>query len=182
MSLWTFQLQTSSCSSPYPEGKHCLFVCNRGDTILHHGGLHTDLNQCNQGSLANPLYVVWEGPDIMCLEPDQAGTQSDSPPTTPSPSHTPIWKRRLHIICRRVYNRYNGCWFILGPVSKLAIFGSRKNLTNCVTDHTKGLLNETLLLSSLHSSRIAYLTPLKFLHEDHRCSGSSRAVLQKRHR
>ena len=24
--------------------------CNRGDTILHHGGLHTDLNQCNQGS------------------------------------------------------------------------------------------------------------------------------------
>ena len=27
-------------------------VCNRGDTILHHGGLHTDLNQCNQGSLA----------------------------------------------------------------------------------------------------------------------------------
>ena len=29
------------------------FVCNRGDTILHHGGLHTDLNQCNQGSYAN---------------------------------------------------------------------------------------------------------------------------------
>ena len=28
----------------------CLFVCNRGDTILHHGGLHTNLNQCNQGS------------------------------------------------------------------------------------------------------------------------------------
>ena len=27
--------------------------CNRGDTILHHGGLHTDLNQCNQGSYAN---------------------------------------------------------------------------------------------------------------------------------
>ena len=26
---------------------------NRGDTILHHGGLHTDLNQCNQGSLAS---------------------------------------------------------------------------------------------------------------------------------
>ena len=24
--------------------------CNRGDTILRHGGLHTDLNQCNQGS------------------------------------------------------------------------------------------------------------------------------------
>ena len=29
-----------------------VYVCNRGDTILHHGGLHTDLNQCNQGSLA----------------------------------------------------------------------------------------------------------------------------------
>ena len=28
----------------------CLFVCNRGDTILRHGELHTDLNQCNQGS------------------------------------------------------------------------------------------------------------------------------------
>ena len=27
-----------------------LFVCNRGDIILHHRGLHTDLNQCNQGS------------------------------------------------------------------------------------------------------------------------------------
>ena len=28
----------------------CLFVCNRGNTILHHGGLLTNLNQCNQGS------------------------------------------------------------------------------------------------------------------------------------
>ena len=25
-------------------------LCNRGDTILRHGGLHTDINQCNQGS------------------------------------------------------------------------------------------------------------------------------------
>ena len=33
--------------------KICQNFCNRGDTILHHGGLHTDLNQCNQGSLAN---------------------------------------------------------------------------------------------------------------------------------
>ena len=31
----------------------CLFVCNRGHTILRHGGLHTNLNQCNQGSQAN---------------------------------------------------------------------------------------------------------------------------------
>ena len=36
----------------------CLFVCNRGDTILHHGGLHTDLNQCIQGSLAK-WYNGW---------------------------------------------------------------------------------------------------------------------------
>ena len=79
-------------------------------------------------------------------------------------------------------NRYNGCCCVPGPVSKLAIFGSRKNRTNCVTDHTKGLLNETLLLSSLHSWLIACLTPLKFLQEDHKCSGSSRAVLQNRHR
>ena len=49
--------------------KNCLFVCNRGDTILRHGGLHTDLNQCNQGSQANPLYVVQEGPGIMSPNP-----------------------------------------------------------------------------------------------------------------
>ena len=29
---------------------YTMCVCNRGDTILRHGGLHTDLNQCNQGS------------------------------------------------------------------------------------------------------------------------------------
>ena len=27
-----------------------LFVCNRGNTILRQGGLHTKSNQCNQGS------------------------------------------------------------------------------------------------------------------------------------
>ena len=27
--------------------KQQLFVFNRGDTFLHHGGLHTNLNQCN---------------------------------------------------------------------------------------------------------------------------------------
>ena len=31
------------------------FFCNRGDTILRHGGLHTDLNQCNQGIQANQI-------------------------------------------------------------------------------------------------------------------------------
>ena len=75
-------------------------------------------------------------------------------------------------------------WLLKCPWAsqQAAIFGSRKNRTNCVTDHTKGLLNETLLLSSLHSCLIACLTPSKFLQEDHRCSGSSRAVLQNRHR
>ena len=34
-------------------------LCNRGDTILHHGGLHTDLNQCNRGSLANMISSHW---------------------------------------------------------------------------------------------------------------------------
>ena len=28
----------------------CLFVCKRGDTVLRHGGPHTNLDQCNQGS------------------------------------------------------------------------------------------------------------------------------------
>ena len=34
-----------------------LLVCNRGDTILHHSGLHINLNQCNQGSQANRLCI-----------------------------------------------------------------------------------------------------------------------------
>ena len=45
----------------------------------------------------------------------------------------------------------------------------------------KGLEKDTILLSSLQSWRIACLTPSNFLHEDHRCSGSSSAVLQNRH-
>ena len=35
------------------EQKKCekhISVCNRGNTILRHGGLHTNLNQCIQGS------------------------------------------------------------------------------------------------------------------------------------
>ena len=66
----------------------CLFVCNRGNTILRHGGLHTNLNQCNRGSQANPLYVVQEGPDTM-----SKGIRLESnptPPTMPGPSYTPI--------------------------------------------------------------------------------------------
>ncbi len=39
----------------YAIGKFVCFVFNRGDTFLHHGGLHTNLNQCNRGSYANPL-------------------------------------------------------------------------------------------------------------------------------
>ena len=34
-------------------------VCNRGDTFLHHGGLHTNLNQCNQGNYANKTFSYW---------------------------------------------------------------------------------------------------------------------------
>ena len=41
---------------------------------------------------------------------------------------------------KQVYISYNGCCCVPGPVNKLAICGSRKNLTNCVTDHTKGLV------------------------------------------
>ena len=39
---------------------------------------------------------------------------------------------------KQVYISYNGCCCVPGPVNKLAIFGFRKNRTNCVTDHTKG--------------------------------------------
>ena len=39
---------------PFPV---CLFVCNRGNTILRHGGLHTNSNQCNQGGYANIISV-----------------------------------------------------------------------------------------------------------------------------
>ena len=31
--------------------------CNRGDTILRHGGLHTDLNQYNQQSTRDLTYI-----------------------------------------------------------------------------------------------------------------------------
>ena len=79
-------------------------------------------------------------------------------------------------------NSYNGFCCIPGPVNNSAIFGSRKNRMSCVTDHTKGLEKETILLSSLHCWRIACLTPSNVLHEDQRCSGSSRAELQNRHR
>ena len=44
---------------------------------------------------------------------------------------------------KQVYVSYNGCCCVPGPVNKLAIFGSRKNRTNCVTDHTKGLKSAT---------------------------------------
>ena len=47
-------------SFPPKNQQNCLFVCNRGNTILHHGRLHTDLNQCNQGSLAK-LYFGGAG-------------------------------------------------------------------------------------------------------------------------
>ena len=36
--------------SNFLENHSFWFFCNRGDTILRHGGLHTDLNQCNKGS------------------------------------------------------------------------------------------------------------------------------------
>ena len=36
-------------------------VCNKGDTILRHGGLHTNLNQCNQGSQAKWCYYFEYG-------------------------------------------------------------------------------------------------------------------------
>ena len=41
-----------------------LFVTEETQFCVN-GGLHTDLNQCNRGSYANPLYVVQEGPDTM---------------------------------------------------------------------------------------------------------------------
>ena len=79
-------------------------------------------------------------------------------------------------------NSYNGFCCDPGPVNNSAIFGSRKNRMSCVTDHTKGLEKETILSSTLQSWRIAYLTPSNVLHEDQRCSGSSRADLQNQHR
>ena len=46
---------------------------------------------------------------------------------------------------------YNGYCCVPGPVNKLAIFGSRKNRTNCVTDHTKGLSTKHILMAFLKS-------------------------------
>ena len=43
----------------------------------------------------------------------------------------------LSMKMKQVYISYN-CCCDPGPVSKLAIFGSLKNRTNCVTDHPKG--------------------------------------------
>ena len=55
-----------------------LFVTEETQFCVN-GELHTEINQCNRGSYANPLYVVQEGPDIMRLKPTMSG-----------PSHTPI--------------------------------------------------------------------------------------------
>ena len=42
---------------------------------------------------------------------------------------------------------YNGFCCVPGPVNNSAIFGSRKNRMSCVTDHTKEIAKETILLS-----------------------------------
>ena len=84
--------------------------------------------------------------------------------------------------CSRNQFNYNGFCCVPGPDNNSTIFGSLKNRMSCVTDHTKGLEKDTMLLSSLHSWRIAYLTPSNALQEDQRCSGSSSAKLQNRHR
>ena len=46
---------------------------------------------------------------------------------------------------------YNGFCCDPGPDNNSTIFGSRKNRMSCVTDHTKGLEKEIMLLSFLHS-------------------------------
>ena len=61
-----------------------LFVTEETQFCVN-GGLHPVLNQCKKESYANPLYVVQEGPDIMRLEPDQPGAQSDSHPQRQAP-------------------------------------------------------------------------------------------------
>ena len=90
----------------------------------------------------------------MRLEPDQAGSQSHSHPQ-----------------CQAHPNRYNGCYYVPGSVNNWSIVIT----TNCVTDHTMGLSNKTLLLSSLSNWWNAFLTSLKFLHEDHEWFRSLRA-------
>ena len=77
---------------------------------------------------------------------------------------------------------YNGICCIPGPDSNSTIFGSLRNRMSCVTDHTKGLEKDTISLFTLHSWRMACLTPSNVRQEDQRCSGSSSAELQNRHR
>ena len=50
VSPWVWTLWSSCIWSVWQYKAVCLFVCNRGNTILRHGGLHTNLNQCNRGS------------------------------------------------------------------------------------------------------------------------------------
>ena len=45
-----WNVETTGGNPEFKKLGNLRLVCNRGDTILRPGGLHSDLSQCNQGS------------------------------------------------------------------------------------------------------------------------------------
>jgi hypothetical protein len=80
------------------------------------------------------MYVCNRGDTILCSRRAPANKRK----LGQFPLKDFMWQ--LHMKMKQVFISYNDCCCVPGPVNKLAIFGSRKNRTNCVTDHTKGLV------------------------------------------